>query len=72
MKIVIKSENCTGCRICQLRCSYLYNKEFSLEKAYIKVDFTGLEPRIKFDEDCRSCGECADYCLYGALIKEVE
>ncbi|MBD3227759.1 MAG: hypothetical protein GF329_06185 [Candidatus Lokiarchaeota archaeon] len=73
-KIIVKvEENCTGCRICQLRCSYINYKEFNFTKAFIKIDLIDIQPKIEFLEDCKGCFECAKHCLYGALdIKEVE
>jgi len=73
-KIIIHKERCTGCRICQLWCSYIHNQKFIPSKAYIKVQNEyDLNVEISFSEDCSQCGQCANYCLYNALeIKEAE
>lgn len=66
-------ENCTGCMICQLRCSYINFKEFNVTKAFIKIDLTNIQPTIEFLDDCKACFECVKHCLYDALsIEEVE
>lgn len=67
-KIKINPEKCVGCRICQLTCSFTYNKTFNPTKARIKIiDLYGLTPKIEFTEECVQCGKCASNCLYGAL-----
>jgi len=67
-KIRINIEKCVGCRICQLTCSFLYDKSFNPNKARIKIsEIYGLTPNIEFTDDCIQCGECANNCLYGAL-----
>lgn len=67
-KIKIYHEKCVGCRICQLTCSFTYNKTFNPIKARIKItNLYGLTPKIKFTDQCVQCGKCASNCLYGAL-----
>ena len=69
IEIFINEEMCTGCRICQLICSSIYKKKFSPNEAYIQIlDPYELTPKISFLEGCSKCGQCARYCLYGALI----
>jgi NAD-dependent dihydropyrimidine dehydrogenase PreA subunit len=74
IEITINEEMCTGCRICQLVCSSIYQKKFSPNDAYIQIfDPYELIPKISFLEGCNKCGQCARHCLYGALIiKESE
>jgi carbon-monoxide dehydrogenase iron sulfur subunit len=67
-EILIHPEKCVGCRICQLTCSFLYNEKYSLALSRIRLyDIYGLTPKIDFSEECNKCGQCARYCLYGAL-----
>lgn len=74
LNIIIHEYKCTGCRICQLMCSSIYQKKFAPTEAFIQIiDEYGLTPKISFLEGCIKCGQCARHCLYGALeIEEVE
>ncbi len=71
---VTKEENCSGCRLCALACSFFISPEraFSLSKSQIRVARTDGENRFKVGllEDCLGCGICVDYCHYGVLSKE--
>lgn len=71
---VTKEENCSGCHLCALACSFFISPEraFSLSKSQIRVERTDGENRFKVDllEDCLGCGICVDYCHYGVLSKE--
>ncbi|MHA1490261.1 MAG: 4Fe-4S dicluster domain-containing protein [Promethearchaeota archaeon] len=72
--IIINEDECVGCRICQLWCSYIHKKVFNPSEAYIQVNNVyDLKPKISFLDGCTNCGQCVEYCLYGALtLKEVE
>lgn len=71
-EIIFHKEKCTGCRICQLICSSIYEKIFVPERAFIQIQGAyHLSPNIRFIEGCTNCGQCVSHCLYGALeIKE--
>lgn len=68
LEFIINEDLCTGCRICQLICSFNIIGKFSPEKAYIKIEnaYT-LFPKIKFLDKCTKCALCVQHCLYGAL-----
>ncbi|MFX0056819.1 MAG: 4Fe-4S binding protein [Candidatus Hodarchaeota archaeon] len=71
LKIITDENLCTGCRNCQLICSFNISGKFSIEKAYIKIENAyALLPHIKFLDECTKCGLCVQYCLYGALKEE--
>lgn len=69
-RIAVIEENCAGCRLCQLACSELYEKEFNIFSAHIGIEEREGQCRINFTEACTHCGVCADVCCYGAIIKE--
>jgi len=71
--IRVNSSLCTGCLICQLRCSFRFERAFNPSRAYIKVLRTNNgddEFEVSFTEECDNCGICARFCPYGALIQE--
>ncbi|MHB1420177.1 MAG: 4Fe-4S dicluster domain-containing protein [Bacillota bacterium] len=71
--LVAEEEKCTGCKICQLICSWTNHKTFNPRKAYIQVIVD--EKRARFSlaaaQECTECKACIAYCPNGALkIKE--
>ena len=69
-KILINPERCTGCRVCQLECSFKYHSIFSPALANIEIleiPGTGTNFSINYKEDCRECLTCARACVFGAL-----
>jgi len=67
-KIVIEPDKCTGCRRCQLICSFEHLEAFNPNRAYIMIneDDNGVA-NITFAENCDKCCICVSYCVYGAL-----
>ncbi len=69
-RIVVDAAKCSGCRVCELVCSYHHEKRFSPSLSRIdvvKMDKYGLDYPVY----CRQCSECppADVCPVGALNK---
>ncbi len=66
--IDVLPERCTGCRRCQLICSFLHDGEFNPSRARIAIEDRdeGVD-QITFMEECDRCGACVTYCAYGAL-----
>ncbi|MDD1778355.1 MAG: hypothetical protein LUQ65_09320 [Candidatus Helarchaeota archaeon] len=64
---MINAENCSGCQICQLFCSFTFHKLFAPAQAYIQVDTREIIPKITFLDGCTHCNQCVKHCLYGAL-----
>ncbi len=59
---------CTGCKRCQLACSFRRNEAYSLTGAEISIEEGDFGARaISFTEDCDLCYLCVAYCEYGAL-----
>ena len=69
--IFIDSDKCTGCRICEVACSYFKTGKFNPRKSRIRV--TRL-PRIGFDKPyvCIQCpnAKCVTACPVEALEKQ--
>ena len=64
---------CTGCRICQLRCSLKLEKAFNPSKAKIQICRQvnrDTEYAVFFTDECDNCGICVKYCPYEALTQE--
>jgi len=71
--IMVDASKCTGCLICELRCSLRFEKEFNPAKAAIRIRrLVGQENEyaVTFTEKCDNCGICARYCPYGTLVQE--
>lgn len=75
MKTVIRTikvipEACSGCRLCELTCSFAWVRYFNLTLSRIIIDETDdiNNPfAISFTEECNDCGLCVKNCFYGAL-----
>ncbi len=67
--IITNSENCVGCRLCQMRCSFRFTKRFSFSDARIDIEWDEEQCRydINFSDGCDRCGLCVTVCVYEAL-----
>lgn len=68
---MIYPEKCTGCRTCELVCSFTKNQNFNPKDAAISVqsfDEIGLQVPMT----CMQCDEpyCAKVCKFNALVKD--
>jgi ferredoxin len=71
--ITVKASQCTGCLVCELRCSLRFEKAFNPARAAIQVRRqvgSVSEYEIGFTEKCDNCGLCVRFCSYGALTQE--
>jgi NAD-dependent dihydropyrimidine dehydrogenase PreA subunit len=70
--ILINEKKCTGCKICQLICSFTHKNQFNPDKSFIKVEKRegNLNPKIYFTEKCIQCFKCVSHCSYNALKLE--
>jgi len=74
LPIVANSKACTGCRVCELMCSFHHKGVFSPDSSSIRVLSnyrTGMS-ELSIDSTCDSCrGEeqplCISYCVFGVL-----
>ena len=69
-RLIVYAEECTGCRHCELVCSYVHEGVFSPELSRITVlkDDTNC---LDYPITCRNCNECppSQTCPTTALIK---
>lgn len=65
------SDRCSGCLICELVCSYFTEGVFNPSKAKLRIARyeEGSRFMIGFLPNCTSCGFCADYCPWDAIVK---
>ena len=69
LDIIINSENCVGCLLCQMRCSFRFTKRFSFSDARIEIEWNEKQCcyKINLSNGCDRCGLCVASCVYGAL-----
>jgi len=79
LKISFISDNCCGCRLCELACSFHHRQAFSPDESSIRVfrDYEQGKATLTMDGTCDQCDEetgplCVTYCLYQALMIEKE
>jgi Fe-S-cluster-containing dehydrogenase component len=71
MSVVIHTERCTGCRSCEIACSYHHKKVFS--RSLSSIEIIRHEKEGKFEMllhqrrknghiPCDRCGFCLKYC----------
>ena len=71
--IKVNPSKCAGCLICELRCSFRFERAFNPSQAAIKVMSSENDEGgfiILFTQKCDNCGICARFCPYGALTQE--
>ena len=71
--ITVTASRCTGCLVCELRCSLRFAKAFNPARAAIQVRRqagSASEYEIRFTEECDNCGLCVRFCSYDALTQE--
>ena len=66
----VNPPSCVGCLLCQLACTFNETGNFVPSKAHIKIDWTPLETKIEFDDNCTECGVCISYCFYDCLSRK--
>jgi Fe-S-cluster-containing dehydrogenase component len=69
--LVIDADKCSGCKICELVCSYLQSKKYSPKKSFIRVmerkDMGVFIPVIHAQAKCNGCTKCVEWCPTRAL-----
>lgn len=71
MKLVLDTERCTGCGICELVCSAVKGGVFNPKMACLKIH-SGYEKDdlVIRGEFCDLCLECVETCPTGAITSE--
>jgi len=69
--IVVDAKKCTGCKTCEVVCSFVNSKQFSPLKTRIK-NFVDLEAAFFYSLTCFQCEEapCVKVCPAGALNRD--
>lgn len=70
MKIGLNEALCSGCRVCQLVCSFRHFKENNPKKAALKITGRFPAPGRFQIAVCDQCGVCAEVCPAGAIKNE--
>ena len=63
-------DNCVGCVLCQLACSWVKHGEFNPAKSFIDIQRNELREghwKASFTEDCDVCGYCFSFCHFDAI-----
>jgi Fe-S-cluster-containing hydrogenase component 2 len=78
-KIKTAAENCYGCRMCELVCSFHHQGAFCPEASSIKIsrDYLQGEIGLAIDSTCDFCERegrplCVKHCIYGALEVDIK
>lgn len=71
--LILDPLKCTGCRLCELACSYDFKKIFNPAISRIKV-MPWFEKGISIPVYCQQCdiAPCIEVCPTGALFRNVE
>ncbi|MDH5450521.1 MAG: 4Fe-4S dicluster domain-containing protein [Candidatus Bathyarchaeota archaeon] len=69
---LINSKLCSGCRACEVACSFWHYKTFNPKRSRIRV--VRLERAIDVPVVCRQCGipQCAKNCFVHAIRRDGE
>ena len=72
-RIIVNGEKCSGCRYCELICSYRDNERFNPRESRIRV-LKYDEPGIDDPVVCRQCAACppTDVCPTKAFQRDEE
>lgn len=79
-RLLANSSACSGCKICELICSYWHEGEFNPAKARIRVEINrSIEPvtsprEIDVPHVCRQCdpAPCAEVCSQETIARNQE
>lgn len=69
MKIGLKEEQCSGCRVCEMACSLSLFGEVNPKKSAIAVRGKFPSPGRYSITVCDQCGQCAGVCPVGCITR---
>lgn len=67
MRIKVKKDNCTGCRLCMQICAIAHYQEINPGKSALKIDAKFPSPGKYQPKVCTKCGKCEEACPEGAI-----
>ncbi len=67
MKLILDSEKCTGCKLCELACSASHQSVFNPGKSHIKISIVGEDGAEKKLKSCTLCLACMTNCPSEAI-----
>ncbi len=72
MKIKVESSRCTGCRSCEIYCSWANFKELNPQKSAIRIRGKFPSPGKYSVILCNQCGSCVEACPVEAIKRQDE
>ena len=71
--LVVDVEKCSGCRICELACSWFHEEEFNPAKARLSI-VSWKKAAIHYPMICEQCEKapCKEVCPTDAIYKDEE
>jgi Fe-S-cluster-containing hydrogenase component 2 len=67
--LIVDGEKCTGCRVCELVCSFARSGEYNPERSCIRV-LRNIELDVSIpviEATCDFCGKCTQWCFQEAI-----
>ncbi len=69
MRIKVKKDNCTGCRLCTQVCAIEHFDDINPKKAALKIEAKFPVPGKYRPIVCTQCGKCAETCPEKAITQ---
>jgi ferredoxin len=67
MKIKVKKDNCTGCRLCMQICTIAHFSEINPKKGALRIEAKFPVPGTYRPYVCTQCGKCEEVCPEEAI-----
>lgn len=72
MKLGFREELCSGCRVCELMCAAKAFSDINPKRAALRIRGKFPVPGRYEAAICDQCGECAEACPAGAIVRRGE